>query len=299
VARTVREGIGAGHVVVAIGEAVEAEEGQPGPQPAQWFTVTHQGDDVGAIGVAPRPGEAALTAQDRAALQRLAGSAAASMHAVASYRRLQAAREALVLAREEERRRLRRDLHDDLAPTLAGLSMKASATAQVMPRDPERAAAMLTDLTTGLTAALTQVREISLDLRPPILDDEGLVAAVRERVGAAAGDPPVVEVIDEVGDDTMPAAVELAALRIAQEAVKNVRTHAAATQCTVKLTRTPDALTVRVADDGVGLRPDARRGVGLRSIEERAAELGGRLELASGSGGTTLEVLLPCRGGSS
>ncbi len=299
VARTVREGIGAGHVVVAIGEAVEAEEGQPGPQPTQWFRVTYQGDDVGVIGASPRPGEAALTARDRAALQRLARSAAASMHAVASYRGLQAAREALVLAREEERRRLRRDLHDDLAPTLAGLSMKAAATARVMSRDPERAAALLTGLTAGMTAALTQVREIAYDLRPPVLDDEGLVAAVRERVGTAAGYPPVVEVVDEIGARTMPAAVELAALRIVQEAVKNVRTHAAAAHCTVWLTRTPGALTVRVADDGVGLRPDAGRGVGLRSIEERAAELGGRVELSSGSGGTTLEVLLPCRGGRS
>lgn len=200
-----------------------------------------------------------------------------------------------MLAREEERRRLRRDLHDDLAPTLAGLSMRAAAAAQIMRSDPDRSADLLGGLTAGITAAVAQVREIAYDLRPPVLDDEGLVEALRQRVQPSPPGGPDVQIIDETDGIPLPAAVEIAALRIVQEAVANVRTHARADRCTVRIRRTHEGVALQIRDDGTGVAPEARRGVGLRSIEERASELGGRLHLHTSPAGTTLDIDLPCR----
>ena len=295
VARAVREGTGSAHVAVTLGSEVVAECGSTGEHPVVWFPVEFQGEQIGGIGVAPRPGEASLTARDREAVARVGDSCAAPLHAVASYRRLQAAREALVLAREEERRRLRRDLHDDLAPTLAGLSMRAAAAAQIMRSDPDRSADLLGGLTAGITAAVAQVREIAYDLRPPVLDDEGLVEALRQRVQPSPPGGPDVQIIDETDGIPLPAAVEIAALRIVQEAVANVRTHARADRCTVRIRRTHEGVALQIRDDGTGVAPEARRGVGLRSIEERASELGGRLHLHTSPAGTTLDIDLPCR----
>jgi signal transduction histidine kinase len=206
---------------------------------------------------------------------------------------LRAAREDLVLAREEERRRLRRDLHDDLAPTLAGLGMRAAAVAALARTDLAQAASVAEGLEAGLQAAAEQVRHIAYDLRPPLLDDQGLVSAVRDRVQHVAESNGLRVQVDAEDTGPLPAAVELAALRIVTESVSNVRRHAHAQRCTVSLNRLRNHLRVEVHDDGRGFDLRAPSGIGLSSISERAAELGGHCDIASSPDGTTVRVWLP------
>lgn len=262
------------------------------------FPVHYLGTEVAEIVVAPRAGDSALAGRDREVLARLANSAGAALHGAAALRDLSLARERLVFSREEERRRLRRDLHDDLAPTLAGLGMRAAAATALGSADLDRAKLLYDEVQAGIHAAIAQVREIAYDLRPPMLDDLGLEAAIRDRLGTDVDPDLRVEI--EVRDlpSTLPAAVELAALRIVQEAVTNVRRHAAANNCRVTLSCEDGHLEVSIEDDGRGISAGHLRGVGLRSLEERALELGGQSHIGSQTGeGTTVTVLLPIREG--
>jgi signal transduction histidine kinase len=216
------------------------------------------------------------------------------MHTVRVVAELRRAREHLVVAREEERRRLRRDLHDELAPQLAGLALSGAAVRQFVTTDPAGAIDLAGQLAVDLRRASQQVREIAYDLRPPVLDDLGLTAAIVDRVARRheGGEPNVV--IDAPENRLeLPAAVELAALRIVQEAVTNTRNHAGASECRVVLQLDGRALLVQVSDDGRGFRADVRKGVGLRSMTERATELGGTCDVTSSPGGTSVLVRLP------
>jgi signal transduction histidine kinase len=213
---------------------------------------------------------------------------------------LQRSRERLVLAREEERRRLRRDLHDELAPTLAALGLTAATVGELITTDPEEAALANQRLRAAIRATVGDVRRLVYDLRPPALDELGLVEAVGER--ASRYDAPqegfrtTVEAPEEL--PPLPAAVEVAAYRIVQEALMNVARHARASMCTVRLV-CPDSRTleVEVTDDGVGLPGSAEGGVGLSSMRERAAELGGTCEIERSSPtGTRVFARLPLVG---
>jgi signal transduction histidine kinase len=295
VADAVRSGLSVPYAAVTVDPAATAEAGTATDESAlEPFPVSYQGRRVATIAVAPRAGEAALTPRDRVVLQRLARRAGAALHGAGVVAELRAARERLVLAREEERRRIRRDLHDDLAPTLAGLGMSVAAASSFARTDPARAQSLAAELQEGIRRAAVQIREIAYDLRPPELDDHGLVATLRHRVcHTSPGDPLTVAVSAPGERLPLPAAVEIAALRIVQEAVANARRHSDATRCDVTLRTADGQLTIDVSDDGRGIAPGTTMGIGLRSIEERADELGGRSELTSGPSGTTLRVALP------
>jgi signal transduction histidine kinase len=179
----------------------------------------------------------------------------------------------LVTAREEERRRLRRDLHDGLGPALASLTLKLDAARNLLARD--RAA----------TETL-------------LLDELGLVSAIREHAArnvSANGLRVLVEAPESL--PPLPAAVEVAAYRITMEALTNVARHAQAHTCVVRLSL-PEAggrpqgspLQIEIVDDGVGLPADRRAGVGLTSVRERAAEIGGTCAVGPGPGGGTRVV---------
>jgi signal transduction histidine kinase len=242
------------------------------------------GEEVGEL----RAGGRRLGPADRRALAELAPALAAAAHNAALAADLQRSRERLVLAREEERRRLRNDLHDELGPSLAMLAMRLDAARDTAPE----AAEVLRELAGQARDGVAQVRRIVHDLRPPALDDLGLGGALEERLRGL--DHAVA--LEVRGDLTgLPAAVEAAAYRIVLEALANVARHADARHTAVTLERTGAELSVTVADDGRGVNPAAPRGVGLASVRERAEELGGtlRLERAPG-GGTRLEVRLPC-----
>jgi signal transduction histidine kinase len=193
---------------------------------------------------------------------------------------LRRSREKLVLAREEERRRLRRDLHDELAPTLAALGLSAATVGELIPTNPKEAASANEKLRAAIRATVGDIRRLVYDLRPPALDELGLIEAIRERASRyGAGDEgfrATVEAPDEL--PPLPAAVEVAAYRIVQEALMNVSRHARASACTLRIACHGSpcrALEVEVTDDGVGLPDTHEGGVGLSSMRERAAELGG------------------------
>jgi signal transduction histidine kinase len=206
---------------------------------------------------------------------------------------LQGARERLVSAREEERRRLRRDLHDGLGSVLAGVRVQLEAAGRALDRDPSRVEALLRDASQATAEALADLRRLVYALRPPALDALGLVGAVREHAQSLSGpDSPVFEVDAPDELPALPAAVEVAALRIAQEAMTNVARHAGATRCEVALAL-GDGLRIEVRDDGAGVN-GAKPGVGTVSMQERAGELGGTLAIEpADGGGTVVRAVLP------
>jgi signal transduction histidine kinase len=150
------------------------------------------------------------------------------------------------------------------------------------------------DLAVDIQGAVEQTREIAYGLRPPILDDRGLVAAIRDRVHGPVADRLRVDVVAPDELLHLPAAVDLAALRIVQEAVANVRRHADASHCVVVIERVPGELRVRIEDDGRGIPPRVRSGMGLTSIRDRVRELGGSATIGSSPvGGASIAVRLP------
>jgi two-component system NarL family sensor kinase len=242
-----------------------------------------------------RQGESHLSRADARVLALLAGPIGLAWQAVSLSEQLGESRSRIVAAREEERRRLRRDLHDGLGSALTAISLKADAAHNLHVVDPDAAQQLMVELRADLTGVIADIRQLVHDLRPQALDELGLVGALRQRADDAWSrhDGGVVVTIDapEPMPD-LPAAVEVAAYRIVSEAVTNVLRHASARRCSVIL-RVDRELHLEVHDDGH--RTDARwsRGVGLASMSERAAELGGRLAAGPTSRGGRVLAVLP------
>jgi signal transduction histidine kinase len=235
-----------------------------------------------------------LTTADRRLLDDLARQAAVAVHAARVTAALRQAREWLVTAREEERRRLRRDLHDGLGPALAAVAAQAEAARDLAATRPDLSQTILNDLITQAQAATTDVRRLVYDLRPPALDDLGLAGALRAQAGRLSQPGRLTVVLAADALPELPAAVEVAAYRIVQEAAANVVRHAQATSCRITLRPEAGCLYVAVADDGRGLPELLQAGVGLQSMRERAEELGGQLGLTSTAGlGTIVSAWLP------
>jgi signal transduction histidine kinase len=275
-------------------EVVAADYGRTAVEPVR-FPLVHQGETIGHLLAGPRaPGEKLTPAETRL-LEDVALQAAIAAHAVRLTADLQQSRERLVTAREEERRRLRRDLHDGLGPALAGLMLKVEAAKDATAADPAGAEALLSELKTDIQGTLTDVRRLVYNLRPPALDEFGLAGAMRDYL--LQGTWPASLCVTLEGPESLPplpAAVEVAAYRVVQEAVTNVVRHAQARRCTVRLGLERDFLHVDVEDDGRGLPAGWRAGVGITAMRERAAELGGSFAIeAPRAGGTRLVARLP------
>ncbi|MEV6930215.1 sensor histidine kinase [Dactylosporangium sp. NPDC051485] len=284
---TVREALRLSYVGVEV-------DGGPlyelGTRPADPVTLplVAGGEPVGALRLGPRPGEATLGRRDRRLLADLAGPIGVAVQAVRYSAALQRSREQLVVAREEERRRLRRDLHDGLGPTLAGLTMRAEAAQEV---GGEEARRLLEEIVTDAQTAVADVRRLVEGLRPPALDTLGLVGALRAHLAGWPAGPRVrLDAPDDLGP--LPAATEVAAYRIAVEALANARRHAGAGAVHLRLALVEDGLRLTVSDDGRGTRPGTD-GVGMHSMRERAAELGGELTVRSTRDGTSVSARLP------
>jgi signal transduction histidine kinase len=300
---TVAESLRLPYVAVRVNTGEDAatptvEHGRLVGEPLR-LPLVHQGAQVGELLLGPRtPGEGFSTA-DRRVLAELAAQAAVAVHAVQLTAALQQARTRLVTAREEERRRLRRDLHDGLGPTLAGVVLGLDTAGNLLDGQPPAAqAALLERLRDQTQGAIAGIRRLVYGLRPPTLDDLGLIPALQTQataLGQASGGMMVS--VEADGDlATLPAAVEVAAYRITLEAVTNAARHADARHCQVRLCH-DGALTVEVRDDGVGLRPGWHAGVGLTSMRERAVELGGTLHVEpADGGGTVVTASLPMGG---
>jgi two-component system NarL family sensor kinase len=261
--------------------------------------LSYHGERVGELVVGVRPGQSRLSGADLTVLDLLATPLAVALHATALSEALQASRERLVTAAEEERRRLHRELHDSLGPTLTGAAFSADAIGNLAATDPDRARVLSTELRAQLTAAIGDVRRMVYGLRPPALDELGLVGALRRYAGQLDGGLRVTVTADE-RLPVLPAAVEVAAYRIATEALTNVVRHAAARSAAVSVAASGAALRLRVDDDGRAVNGDGppdrdgwRPGVGLRSIAERAAELGGACEAGPTPTGGRVSAVLP------
>lgn len=235
---------------------------------------------------------------DRRLLEDVGSQVGALVQAVTVNRELQRSRQRLVAAREEERRRIRRDLHDGLGPSLATLAMRLEAAQDLIAQDPGAAAELVGRLSDQAREEIAEVRRLVDGLRPPALDQLGLVSALRQRAAEhSSGRTPTrmpwsVEAAD--GVDPLPAAVEVAAYRIAVEAVNNAQRHSGADACVVTIARAADALLLTIRDTGSGLAPGHPVGVGLSSMRERAEELGGSFAVVADEGsGTVVRVRLP------
>jgi len=264
---------------------VAAASGAPVDE-ALRLPLVYQNEMVGQLLLAPRaPGES-FSSADRRLLEDLAREAGVAVHAVrltTNLRRmtvdLQRSREHLVSAREEERRRMRRDLHDGLGPTLASLSQLIDTARLLVARDPDAAVTLLGDVKDQIKVTITDIRRLVYALRPPVLDELGLVSAIGEHI-ERYNQPNGLQVSINAPDHlpVLPAAVEVAAYHIALEALTNVARHANAQTCRIRMSL-ESGLCLEITDDGDGMPMDKHAGVGLTSMRERAAELGGEFKI--------------------
>ncbi len=246
------------------------------------------GRDMGTLRVPPRTGEyGPYRGSDRRLLASLAPQVAVVVRSLELAGELAVERDRVVAATRTERDRLRRDLHDGLGPSLAGISLGLQALRETRPGDP-----LVDRLTAETGTAVHEVRRILDDLRPAALDENGLAGAVRGLAGAAAPGRPAVTVALGTLRPLRPE-VEAAAYRIVREAVTNAQRHAGAGSVTVRLDAADGCLEVGVADDGHGMGPAGSEGVGLPSMRRRAEQAGGRLTVESGADGTRVRASLP------
>lgn len=257
-------------------------------------SLVFQSEIIGHLRVAPRAPDEAFSATDRRLLEDLARQAGAAAQAVRLTADLQHSREQLVTAREEERRRLRRDLHDGLGSQFAALHLRADTLRTLIQNNPPAAEAVAIELRDEIRAAVSDIRRLVYELRPPTLDELGLAGAMRA-LAAQRTSVNGLRVLIEAPEPLppLPAAVEVAAYRIAQEALTNVVRHAHAHTCHIHLALADD-LRLEIRDDGIGLPTQPRTGIGLRSMRERAAELGGTCRVETDTtGGTYVVTRLP------
>jgi signal transduction histidine kinase len=249
------------------------------------------GELVGTLVVAPRRGEASLSVGEMELLQELAVHIGITVHAARASSDVQASRAALVTAREEERRRIRRDLHDGLGPALASLRLHLAAIETLVQIDPPRAQELVARMRQDIATTSGQIRNLVYGLRPPMLDEFGIVEAIRSHAGH---DPQLDLVITGTAAvDRLPAAVEVALYRIAGEALANVARHSGAAHCWVSFSAANGDIRMEVVDDGRGLPETVVPGIGLLAMRERAEELGGQCTVTGRPGGTMVTVTLP------
>ena len=248
----------------------------------------YRGQSVGTLAVGLRAGEHTLHAADRRTLDLIATPLAVALHATALSRQVSQARTAVVEAAAVERVRLQRELHDGLGPALTSIAYLADAASNLTRTDLDTAEGLLAEIRRDLRAALDTVRNVVYGLRPIELDDLGLVEALRQRAGQGRIS---VEIDAQESLPELSAAVELAAYRIASEALANVQRHSTASTCVITLTACPD-LTITVRDDGAP-PPSWQPGVGLRSLVERAEEVGGRASAGPTPNGWQVTATLP------
>jgi len=259
------------------------------PQHVVALDATAMGRPVGLLEVGPRREGEGFTREERQVLEESAAQAAMLAYAADLVADVQRSRASIVAAREEERRRLRNDLHDGVGPSLAAIALQADVLAgRLAETDHGEQAALIRD---RLREAVAQVRAVSHGLRPPILDQMGLEVALRQLVDAVE---PVTGEADVSDLTDLPAAAEVTAYAVAAEAVANALRHSAASRVRLEARRTDHAVELTVADNGRGLPGHSRAGVGLTSMRQRAAEVEGTLEhLSTPGGGTTVRLTIP------
>jgi signal transduction histidine kinase len=268
--------------------------GQPGAA-SESIPLEHEGQRIGVLLVGVRSGEDALGVADRQVLEVLAAPVAVALHAVLLSQELQRSRERLVATREEERRRLRRDLHDGLGPILTAVTLKADAARSALDTAPDRADALLVELRGDANQAIGDLRRVIYDLRPAALDELGLLGALSQQMDRFARQGLAITLDAPPALPVLPAAVEVAAYRIIAEALTNIARHAHAQHVSITVA-IDGSLSVAVQDDGTASTANGDRwrpGVGLLSMAERVAEVGGTLQAGPTPAGGRVYASLP------
>jgi signal transduction histidine kinase len=295
------------YVAIAIekGGAVKITNsyGKPITNP-EVFPMIYQGSVIGQLQVARRSPREEFSEAEIDLLANIAHQAGSAVYAIHLTRELQRSRQQLVSALEDERRRIRRDLHDGLGPRLAAHMLKIGSARAAIGNQHSPAGSMLDQLEDDLEETLRQIRELVYNLRPPALDQLGLAGAIQDyaeqinrghKSQASARDEASLSISVTTPErlPALPAAVEVAAYRIVQEALANIIHHAKARRCKVELA-CGDALRLSISDDGIGLPTVYRSGVGLSSMQERAVELGGSFQVKNlPGGGAQVQAVLP------
>lgn len=256
------------------------------------FPLMVRSELVGELVVSARSAGERFSGTELKLLEDIARQAGTAIYAARLTADLQHARERLIIAREEERRRLRRDLHDGLGPQLATLTIKVSTAQNLLESDPIATARLLAEVKVESQNAIREIRQVVEGLGPAALDQLGLLSAIQEFVAQNGNGRTQLVVNAPAGVPPLPAAVEVAAYRIALEAMNNSLRHAQAHHCAVNLT-VSGRLELEIRDDGVGLPAGYRSGVGLLSMRERAEELNGSFAIVSDAGGTVVTAILP------
>ena len=293
VADALRDTLRLSYVAITRGDAGLIESGEATSVLQEW-SLTYDGKQVGNLVVGPRHGEQRLSPADQKVIDLVAAPLALVLHAQSLTEDLKVSRERIIDAAEEERTRLRRELHDSLGPLLTGAAFKADGIALAARHRPERAESLAVELADQLRQSVEAVRRLAYGLRPAALDELGLVGALREE-GSRFG---LVKVTIDAPESmpALPSSVEVAAYRIAAEALTNVVRHSDARLASVRLTTGDGALEMIISDNGTSTGPWSP-GLGLTSIKTRASEIGGACEAGPTSEGGRVVAVLPLRAG--
>jgi signal transduction histidine kinase len=273
-----------------------AETGSVAQAAPHTLPLHHSGELVGGLLAAPRTGTEALSGRDVVLLERIGSQAGLAVRNSLLTAELTRSSERLQLARAQERSRLQRDLHDELGPALGAIAMRAEAARTLLAEgDTGKVDEVLADSERGAESAVADVRRIIAELHLRVLEEQGLRQALRQ---LATSMPRGMEVSVDLDDfQPLPPAVELAAYRVAAEALRNVARHSEASRVAVRLRVELGRVRLSIEDDGVGLRDDVMTGVGLASMRTRARELGGTLTVEPRQdGGTAVTLDVPVGG---
>lgn len=254
--------------------------------------LVHRKERIGDLALQVPAGRS-LSPADTALLHDMARQAAVTVRASQLAAELQTSRSRIVTAREEERKRLRRDLHDGVGPSLAAIVLKLNAAQSR--RDEAQRNELLSEIRDETRSTIAEVRRLVDDLRPPAIDEVGLVRAIRQRAASLSTESLTFRVDGPDVLPPLPAAVEVAAFRIVSEAMTNVAKHSGARCCTIEV-GIDGMLEITVTDDGRGKASatSTSTGVGWPSMCERAAELGGSCTITNrAEGGLVVRALLP------
>jgi two-component system, NarL family, sensor kinase len=293
VADALRESLRLSYVAVERKDASIVESGEQAATLQTW-PLSYDAEPLGRLFVGPRHGERQLSRSDQKIIDLLAAPLAIVLHAQALTEDLRVSRERVIDAAEEERNRLRRELHDSLGPLLTGAAFKADGIALAAQSRPERAESLAIELADQLRQSVEGVRQLAYGLRPAALDELGLVGALREE-GSRYGPVKVIIQAPE-SMPALPSSVEVAAYRIAAEALTNVVRHSDAKLASVQLTTDDGTLEMIITDDGSSTAPWSP-GLGLASIQTRASEVGGACEAGPTAEGGRVVAVLPLRAG--
>ncbi len=260
------------------------------------FTLRHRGAQLGTLTVGPRRGASQVTEQDARLVAALAPHLAVVIRSARLAEELARERTRVTTATLAERDRLRRDLHDGLGPSLAGIALGLQAAGTAHRTDPDAVPSLLERTCAEAELAVSEIRRVLDGLRPTSLDVHGLEDAVRDTAASLGMGRPGGPAFDLHTEalPMLPPQVEEAAFRIVAESLTNVVRHSAASHCSVELNQANGDLRLQVFDDGCGLSPSAGSGHGLDSMRKRAADIGGSVcvEIAKPRG-TLVTAVLP------